>query len=235
MIKIDESAIFLSDAHENTNKKEFHRFLKALKNGGIPQPKQLFLLGDIFDTLTPTRYFKGFFSEYFELLEAISAKTQIYYFEGNHDFNLAKILPFAKVFSIDEQPLTLEFQNKSAQIAHGDIFLPPLTQKALRLLRYPFLLSFLDLLDFKGCISKAILRSQEHKKLDYEIADFKARCASRLSNFSADIIIEGHWHQGKIYHFGSKTYINPPSFAITPKYFTLCQNKGEISVEFHEF
>ena len=44
-MKINTDAIFLSDAHENTNKTHFLEFLEALDDGRISMPSQLFLLG----------------------------------------------------------------------------------------------------------------------------------------------------------------------------------------------
>ena len=44
-IVIKEGAIFIADSHENENRKNFLRFLYALKSGEIKTP-QLFLMGD---------------------------------------------------------------------------------------------------------------------------------------------------------------------------------------------
>ncbi len=229
MFKINADAIFLSDAHENTNKKNFLNFLKALKNGKIALPSQIFLLGDMFDYLSITTYSQQFYGEYISILNELSAKTQIFYFEGNHDFNLAEILPNCKVFSIEAQPVRFEFYEKSldikksVDIAHGDIFLPFITQIALKILRNKMLLSFLNFLDsaLKFTISRRILQKQMHKKLDYKIINFKDFVSLRLKKFSADIVIEGHWHQNQSFEIENKFYINLPSFACEQSFFVL--------------
>lgn len=223
MFKINADAIFLSDAHENANKKHFLNFLKALKDGKISLPSQIFLLGDMFDFLINATYSQHFYSEYISILNELGAKTQIFYFEGNHDFNLAEILPNCKVFSIEKQPVRFEFSKKSVDIAHGDIFLPFITQIALKILRNKPLLKFLNFLDCSlDCkISKAILRSQMHKKLDYKIEDFKEKISLRLRKFSADVVIEGHWHQNCSFEINDKFYINLPSFACEQSFFVL--------------
>lgn len=223
MFKINADAIFLSDAHENANKKHFLNFLKALKDGKISLPSQIFLLGDMFDYLSITTYSQQFYSEYISILNELSQKTQIFYFEGNHDFNLAEILPKVRVFEIQHQPVRFEFSEKSVDIAHGDIFLPKITQIALKVPRMKLILNFLNYIDNKlnNAISKKILNYQQGKKLDYVIADFEAKTLARIDNFSADIVIEGHWHQGKNFMVKNKFYINLPSFACERSFFML--------------
>lgn len=222
-MKINTDAIFLSDAHENTNKTHFLEFLEALDDGRISMPSQLFLLGDMFDVLVGVGEFANFFARQIELINKLALKTEIIYFEGNHDFYLKDIFKNVKIVPTQAQPLNLEFAGKSVQIAHGDIFLPPLTQRALALLRKPFLLGILDFFD-KLCarkLSKSILRSQMHKKLDFKIDNFKEKIEQRMANFSADIIIEGHWHQGVSFEVKNKFYINLPSFACKRSFFML--------------
>ena len=221
--QINADAIFLSDAHENANKKHFLNFLKALKNGKIALPSQIFLLGDMFDFLINATYSQCFYGEYISILNELSTKTQIFYFEGNHDFNLAEILPNCKVFSIETQPVRFEFSGLSVDIAHGDIFLPFIAQIALKILRNKMLLSFLNFLDsaLKFTISRRILQKQMHKKLDYKIINFKDFVSLRLKKFSADIVIEGHWHQNQSFEIENKFYINLPSFACEQSFFVL--------------
>lgn len=221
--QINADAIFLSDAHDNANKKHFLNFLKALKNGDYALPSQIFLLGDMFDFLSITTYSQQFYSEYISILNELSTKTQIFYFEGNHDFNLAQILPNCKVFGIEKQPVRFEFSGLSVDIAHGDIFLPFITQKALKILRNKMLLGFLNFLDclLKYKISKVILRSQMHKKLDFKIENFKDKISLRLKKFSADVVLEGHWHQNQSFEIENKFYINLPSFACEQSFFMI--------------
>lgn len=231
-MKINTDALFLSDAHENTNKTHFLDFLLALDSGKIPLPSQLFFLGDMFDVLVGVGEFASFFKEHITLINKLAKKIEIIYFEGNHDFYLAPLIKNVKIVPIEAQPLNLEFASKSVQIAHGDIFLPTLTQKALALLRKPFLLGILEFLD-KLCarkISKSILRSQMHKKLDFKIPNFKEKIEQRIANFDADIIIEGHWHQGANFEVKNKFYINLPSFACERSFFMLEYHDCKIQI-----
>ena len=96
--KLLENAIFIGDCHENENKHFFFNFLKFLdeKNPKIPQ---IFLIGDIFDFLTNTDFVKKFYKKEIELLNKLSKKYEIYYIEGNHDFNLSEIFKFKMGFT----------------------------------------------------------------------------------------------------------------------------------------
>lgn len=234
---INTDAIFISDAHENVNKHNFYAFLLGLKNGAIPLPSQLFLLGDMFDILTSTSYFNKFFKKEISLLNELSQKIELFYFEGNHDFNLREIFTNAKVFSLNCQPVSFDFLGTSAQIAHGDIFLPFITQKSLAILRNKSLLGFLDFIDRRvnSRISKKILASQAGKKLDFDILNFKEIVAKRITNYKAKIIIEGHWHQGKSYEFDGQFYLNPPSLALKKQYFKLESKNQKITLKAFKF
>lgn len=223
MISINDDAIFLSDAHENSNKTHFLEFLKALENSKIPLPSQIFLLGDMFDYLGSTSHSQSFFKEHLALLNELSQRTQIIYFEGNHDFNLREIFPKIYIIPISSQPAKFDFKGLSVEIAHGDIFLPKITMIALKTLRIRWILRILDFIDriLDNKISKAILRSQMYKKLDYKIENFEEKIATRLENFSADVVIEGHWHQNRSFKINNKFYINLASFACEQSFFML--------------
>ncbi|WP_169942131.1 metallophosphoesterase [Campylobacter sp. RM15925] len=221
-LTIKNGAIFIADSHANENRPEFLKFLRALKEGKICAP-QLFLMGDMFDFLSDyCDYPLKFASEHIRLINELSGRMEIYYFEGNHDFNLSKILKNVRVFPIAAQPV--KFKSECAQnvaIAHGDIFLPFVSKYALRFLRLkPFLkcMNFIDnLLNFK--ISKALFKKLRHKNLTYKIPNFKNLAAKRVANYTEEIIIEGHFHQGDIFEFQNQQYINVPSFACEQSYF----------------
>ncbi|MBT0611184.1 UDP-2,3-diacylglucosamine diphosphatase [Campylobacter hyointestinalis] len=222
MREILDGALFIADAHDNANKKGFLNFLKSLKNGAISTPPQLFIMGDMFDYLSNTTYSKEFFKDQIELLNELSKEMEIYYFEGNHDYNLAKIFPNIEVFNIYAQPqiFTDKFGQK-VSLAHGDIFLKPFESLALRFLRNKAFLWIMDLIDrfFKFRISKLILAAQAIKRLDYKIVDFEFVIGAKIYNYQTPKIIEGHYHQGVNLQFDDKFYINLPCFACEQRYF----------------
>lgn len=219
--ELKENAIFISDSHSNTNKLELYDFLLDLDKNR-PKFSQIFMLGDMFDFLANTTYTQIFYEKEIELLNKISQIYEIYYFEGNHDFNLENIFPNIKIFPIQAQPVIFKTKiNKTVSISHGDIFLKPFTQKSLLFLRNKTFLKFMNFLDEKlnFKISKRILNFQKDKILYKEFVDFKDYISQRLQKYSSDYIIEGHYHQDKIFEFElqNKIYINLNSYAVKNK------------------
>ena len=180
-------------------------------------------MGDMFDFLSFTAYTREFYAEYIRLLNALAEKCEIWYFEGNHDFALSAVFPRVRVVPIENQPFKFEMNARVAALAHGDVFLSPLDAFALRFLRNPVFLKVADALDklFKFEISKRILRFEEGKKLNYKIPNFRAKVVAKLAKYDADAIIEGHYHQGELFKFESKFYLNLPCFACERSYFVV--------------
>ena len=230
--KILNGAIFLGDAHANSGRENFKDFLEIL-NLKQTLPPQIFFLGDMFDFLANTSFAQKFYKKEIALINEISKKTEIFYFEGNHDFNLKNIFPNVKIFRNKMQPVSFEAPNKKiVQIAHGDIFLPPLTQKFLLFLRNKIFLCFMNLLDFLLFfkISKAILKKQSEKKLYKKIIDFEKYIKPKIHKYNADIVIEGHYHQDEILNFKDKIYINLNSFAIEKKIYEAGMEKNKFKL-----
>ena len=225
-IVIKEGAIFIADSHENENRKNFLRFLYALKSGEIKTP-QLFLMGDMFDFLAAQcEFFVKFYEPYIDVINEISKKTEIYYFEGNHDFNLAPLFKNVKTYPIGAQPVKFASKcQKCVFIAHGDIFLPLVSKYALRFLRVKIFLKTMNFFDkfLNFRLSKRILNKLKRKILDYKIPNFKELAEAKVYRYNglckADIVIEGHYHQGDIFELGSQKYVNVPSFACEQSYF----------------
>uniref|UniRef100_UPI002603CC88 UDP-2,3-diacylglucosamine diphosphatase n=1 Tax=uncultured Campylobacter sp. TaxID=218934 RepID=UPI002603CC88 len=197
---IKPGAIFIGDAHAGASRPQFLKFLRALRSAQS-LPPQIFMMGDMFDFLANTTYVRRFYEEEIALINELSQKCEIFYFEGNHDFNLREIFPCAKVYPNAAQPVKFICESGEAvQIAHGDLFLPRLTQLALLSLRNRAFLKFMDLLDraLKFKISKMILKSQEGKNLYKKMPNFKDIIAPKIDFYAANLIIEGHYHQDEI-------------------------------------
>lgn len=220
--EIKSGAIFVADAHINSSRRDFVNFLKSIKDGKI-KSSQLFLLGDIFDFLSDYAEFtQRFYAYEINLINEISKNTQIFYFEGNHDFNLKRIFPNVVVFDIYTQPVKFtDIYNNDVLIAHGDKFLPFISASVLLLLRNRYFLYFLNFIDknIKFKISKFILKTQNKKNLSYKISNFKSVLMPKIHHYNAKFIIEGHYHQGKELSINKKRYINLSSFACDQRYF----------------
>lgn len=213
-MQILDGAIFIADSHFNLNKLELREFLNQINSSKI-KATQIFFLGDIFDFLTSTTKIQEIFKYEIDLINQISLKIPCFYFEGNHDFNLKNIFKNVKVFGIKDQPVKFNLANKKAILMHGDRHINSFSLFFLLILRNKILLKFLDFIDkridFK--ITKAILKSQENKRLDFKIKDFKKFIYKKIKNIDADILIEGHFHQDTLIDFKNLKYINLNSFA----------------------
>lgn len=98
------------------------RLLQVLDSLIHADLKNLVLLGDIFDfCLGSSPYFRRKFAPIGERLERMAKKgVKIYFFEGNHEFNLEQI-GWKGVEIVSEGNLTIEVDHRKIHLAHGDL------------------------------------------------------------------------------------------------------------------
>ncbi|WP_375732455.1 metallophosphoesterase [Campylobacter hepaticus] len=230
---LQNGAILIADAHENDQRKGFWEFLQALKKGEISTP-QLILMGDIFDLLVgEISATHEFAKPYIALLEELALKIEIIYLEGNHDFNLSYFFKKVKIFTLEQQPLKIYLHTSKGSnintpktfinLAHGDIFLPPLLQFSLKSLRNHYLLLFLNFLNIltRNFISNKIMSKQKQKNLFYKIKDFENLAKKRYQKYEnlGFWVCEGHYHQNVILNQKDIKYFNLASFAHEKSFF----------------
>ncbi len=208
---IKEGALFIADAHYPNHSKEFLDLLYALEEGKIKTP-QLFLMGDIFDLLFAWcgDYILSFSIEAIESLQRLSNSLEIHYFEGNHDFRLKRLFKNIHIYPREEQAIFMKYNNKKIALSHGDRY-----EVGFGYNFYSYLLRRSPLM--------CLLKPWEHKVIDYQMKQlsskdichkykgFEKKIKKILSHYpnSVDLVIEGHFHQGKIFEH----YISLPSFA----------------------
>ncbi len=208
---LKEGAIFVADSHFNLQRKEFSSFLKLLENGEL-NTTQLFLMGDIFDFITQESfYFIKQNQDIVTRLNALSSKIEIFYFEGNHDYNLKDLFPNITVIARENQPLLCKYNEKKVALSHGDIFTNTSYNIYCKVIRNRALLKFLNAIDFKNWLSIKIEKSLEKKIICRNFEGFEKLVEKKVQNYQADIIIEGHFHQGKSFLKEGKKYVNIPS------------------------
>ena len=223
-LELKEGAFIVSDAHYSHRREELLDFIKAIYEKKLV-PTQLILMGDIFDAL-----FGGIDYTYAEnqelltLLNDISKEIELIYLEGNHDFNLAKLLPNATLFSIKNQPVKAMLQDKTLYLAHGDFDGASFYKAYTAFIRNPFILFILKYIDIVS--NHAILKNvEEHlgKKDDCnKFSDFREFITKRLSGrFVCDFFIEGHFHQNVSFSVDGFKYINLAAFACNQRYFII--------------
>lgn len=230
-IEIKKGAFVISDAHYSHLRPELLEFIKAIHSKQF-QPTQLILMGDIFDALFGgIPYTCDENAEMVQLINAISLEIEVIYLEGNHDFNLQKVFPYAKVFKISQQPVSCSYEGKKILLAHGDFGGDFGYRLYVTLIRNPlllFVLKYVDILTSHSILKKldAYLGKKDDCK---EFTGFQAFIERRLSDkFVCDYFIEGHFHQNKGLELKDFTYINLGAFACNQRYFVVesLQNKA---------
>jgi len=222
-ITIQEGALFIADAHDTTHRRFFLDFLHLVMQN---PPPQLFLMGDMFDLLVGgIAYRVNKYQHYIDLINELSHQCEIFYFEGNHDFNLSELFLHVKVSRIEQQRLTCELPDgKVCLLSHGDRFGGSLHNVYTALIRNKGILKVLGLIDIllKGAISTKIEVNQKQKNLCKKIARFETIIEEKLRQYplmGIDCVIEGHYHQGNTFVMNGIKYINFSSFACNQSYF----------------
>ena len=213
MQDIKEGAIFVADSHYPHHGDAFLILLQKLSSGEI-QTSQLFLMGDNFDLLFAYNdYIQTFSQEAITLLRELSKKIEIHYFEGNHDFLLKDIFPHISVYSKQQQPQLFLLDEKKVALSHGDIYGLPLPYHIFSfLIRNKFLITALKPFS-KFLIDDRMIKLSE-KTICRNYDGFEERVHEILKSYkNIDIVIEGHYHQGK--KIGK--YISLPSLACQDK------------------
>jgi UDP-2,3-diacylglucosamine hydrolase len=220
--KLHADTILVSDSHYNHTRDEFLKLLQDIDSGAI-STSQLILVGDMFDLLVgKVRHTISYNKELIKLLQSISKKIETIYFEGNHDFVLSSLFSDMIVVPIESQPLYFEYDSKRVAISHGDFSSGDILYSAyLKAIRSPRMLSVLNAIDFciNNYISKKIISNQIKKPKCKNNDNFENIVKKRVSLYEdVDIIIEGHYHQGKAIDIDSIKYINLPAFVCNQEY-----------------
>ncbi len=213
MIEIQENAIFIADSHYPHHGDSFLQLLQKLESGEV-KTSQLFLMGDNFDLLFGYNdYIQIFSSEAIELLQTLSKKLEIHYFEGNHDFCLNELFPDIKVYSREQQPVNFALGDKKVSISHGDKYVTGFGYDLYcKTLRNKTTLTLLK--PFEKVIINHRMKKLSQKHICRDFYDFEKRVGAILENYvEADLVIEGHFHQSKIVG----KYISLPSQACQGK------------------
>jgi len=234
LLKLQEGAIFLSDAHYSFKHTELLDFFKALRQQRIQTP-QLILMGDIFDLL-----FGGIAKtiernqEVIDLINTLSDNIEIIYLEGNHDFNLSSVFPGVTLFTIQQQPVACHYKDQKVMIAHGDFDGPFLYRLYTSLIRNKAVLAMLNV--FNSVTKQSILNALDKKlarKDDCQkMSTFEAYVRRHLAKVTLSantLFIEGHHHQDISFMLEECRYVNLPAFACGLGYMRL--SAGEMQKE----
>ena len=224
-LSIKQGAIFVADSHFNDKNQQFLIFLKKLQSLEIVT-SQLFLMGDMIDFISgESKYFIKQSKEIITLLNELSKTIEIIYLEGNHDYNLQTLFPNILVVKRENQPIFAKLDDKSVALSHGDNFINWKYDLYCSFIRNHYFLNFMNMIDFNYKISKKIENALLSKNICHRMKNFEELVNKRINNYKTDIIIEGHYHQGKTYIIDNKKYINIPSLCCDNSYTKLVNSE----------
>lgn len=240
MLEIRNDAIFIADSHTQNGRDSLILDLEKLLHS---PPSQIFLMGDISNILVGNlKSSQKSNQRLIGAIDSLSQKAQIIYFEGNHDFNLECIMPNVIKISRNNQPQLAHFGDKTALIAHGDIFLDKKYEIYIKILSAKITAKILNALDLAtfGRLYNFIEKKVQSKKIrllrdkNAIQALLKRRIQSYENymlrkNLCVDFVIEGHFHLGKIIAKDSRestiksdfSYVALPSFFDEGKVFRI--------------
>lgn len=215
--KILPNAVFVADAHYNPlGRLDLIEFLEAVLHS---KPPQLFLLGDISDLLIGV--FKYCVDQNKTLIDLINriAKSgvEVWYFEGNHDFMLEGVF-CDKVNIVSSQPKIFDLEGKKVALLHGDYGVDLSYTIYAKVIRSRAVVAIANIVSFNflnSWVLKKIQKDQMKKRQDYKIENFfdKRKGVVETIAKSADVVVEGHFHQDISETANGIYYRNLPAFA----------------------
>lgn len=229
-------AILVADAHCAPWRTPFIDFLHAVESGEIATP-QLILMGDVFDLLFgDIDATLSLNHDSVALLNAVAAKTEVLYLEGNHDFRLKPLFPNLRVIPRKDQPFIARFNDHPVGLSHGDTQMGFGYEVYTALIRNGIILKVLNRLDGWGdnFIVKRLIEMMKRKHHCKPISEFETLIRKRMSEAERprmDTLIEGHFHQNCSFELPELHYINLGAFACNERYYSVQSSHNRMVLE----
>jgi UDP-2,3-diacylglucosamine pyrophosphatase LpxH len=214
------SDLHLRERHSDSRYELFLGVLEKFKNSN--QLHELLLMGDIFDILIgPKKFWKKIHPEFFNLLESIvKSGKKITWVQGNHDFQLGRLLKPMSIKWIEHSEI-IERENCKIYISHGDLedrsnklhpvwrnfltsgamaaFIDLIPESLGEKVFYPMSLN-LSRASRKSSISQTRVEQAKNNYRTY------AQDVAKLQ--PAELILMGHSHVADDFSFGNHRYVN---------------------------
>lgn len=228
---LQKGAVFIADAHCAPYRQDLISLLKYLD---CHLPPQLVLMGDMFDVLVGSHKASlDMNAEAVELICTLSQKTELFYFEGNHDYGLKPIFPHAHVFSRNEQPVVMAYEGKRVALSHGDVMIGQAHELYMRTICNQSVIKAIIFLNgiLQGRIWKKLNGWLERKKICYPFEGFETLAQRRIAACQScgdfDLLIEGHYHQDRSFAQDGWLYCNLGAHACNQSYYVLESTTNE--------
>lgn len=226
--------LVLSDLHlgEPSNDSRYAQFLTLLDNFLASDIQELLFMGDIFDILIGNkRFWKKLHPEFFRKLQkAKDAGKKLTWVQGNHDFQIGKLLEPYGVHWIEEHEV-IQRNSYKISLSHGDLadgtnklhpywrrfltsgvlalFIKVVPELVAEKILYPFTLKL-------SGASRKVSKHKEHIETAREI--FRDYALKLHSLHGADLVILGHSHISDKHPLTAKaTYLNLGSWFESPQ------------------
>lgn len=213
--QIHKDAVFIADSHfmplhlqplpkqGKIASKALLDYFETLLENPTEIPSQIFLMGDIAHLLLGgVESSLHIHKELLDSVQKLSQCSQIWWFEGNHDFGLShlqKKVEFAKIHFIprSKQPFAFNYtykgglesrlESKNVFLAHGDLFLNTKYELYIRLMQTKIMRWFLALLDYVtfGNLYIFIAKKVNHNAIRQGKAEIESFGKRRICAYNA--------------------------------------------------
>lgn len=215
-----EKIYFVSDTHfkyqisTETESKKRRRFLTFIEE--IGSPKQLFLVGDIFDFwFEYNSVVPAYYSDILNALRGLREKgTEILISKGNHDYWLGRYISEEIGLKILPELSTHIIQEHTVTVTHGDSLLHrDYAYKVLKsVIRNRAVIAAASCIhpDILFSFAKNFSRTSKgvtHKKTERAARELIARAKEDFFKWGNDIFVMGHIHFPTHEKFGDKQFI----------------------------
>lgn len=223
---LQSGAVLVADSHCAPWREEFYHFLQSIEKGEIATP-QLILMGDNFDLLFgPVSQTHKINRLYIDTLNRLSQRIEIIYLEGNHDFVLQNLFPLIRIVAREEQPYRMSCDTQTVYLSHGDIYTDKGYGLYTMLIRNHLILKVLNWIDElgDGWIIKILSKKMALKHHCKKMEDFDQLIEHRMDRYrieKGNWLIEGHYHQNRLFSKNGVNYFNLAAFACNERYFVV--------------
>ncbi|MCB9060426.1 MAG: metallophosphoesterase [Halobacteriovoraceae bacterium] len=216
----------ISDCHISYEKGDTYNLLMTKLTEGLTLELDfLIFLGDVFDLLIGSydEYLK-IFSEFFELISTLSARTQIVFIEGNHDVHfegLLKKMSSSNQIILRKDSFWIKDKNKILFFCHGDLIVENdllyvswrrfLSSRFMKYMLEIFFV-FKDVERIGGRMSQNSRNRNKDRysdRIDHKVQEkYRTKLMDFAKENGIDYLFAGHSHIKENFEYNNSFYLN---------------------------